>query len=36
MRAGLTRAARKQLTEDTARVLAWMRPHFRELIRTDA
>lgn len=35
LRAGLTRAARKQLTEDTVRVPAWMRPHFRELTRTD-
>ena len=35
LRAGLTRAARKQLIEDVARVPAWMRPHFRELTRTD-
>ena len=35
LRAGLTRDARKQLTEDTVRVPAWMRPHFREPIRTD-
>jgi hypothetical protein len=33
LRAGLTRAARKQLTEDVARVPAWMRPHFREITR---
>jgi hypothetical protein len=35
LRAGITRAARKQLIEDVARVPAWMRPHFRELTRTD-
>jgi len=35
LRAGLTPVARKQLREDIGRVPAWMRPHFRDLTRTN-